>query len=389
MDTIKCGPRTGVFLLAGGHFMIDFYNNFLPVLLPIIMVKMDMSLTMCGLLVMVLSITANLLQPIFGYIFDRHNFSKSMVYAVALSGVFMCCVGYSPNKLALFLLCALLGVAVSAYHPLGTSLLRRVSSKMNMGRSVSFYVAGGNIGFALAPVVVVAFLDKFPLESLPVLIIPGVALAIAYICTNIWNLPSKGDKPSSADGNTGFTHILKNMDVVRLNLSMGFRCWTHVSVVTFLPLLMQSKGVSAVMSGTMLGVFLVGSAMGGLFGGEIGDRTNHKRVMVYSLVLSIAPVIYFFMMPGDSVIAIIALFLAGALLMAPQPSSIVWTGHLMPQYIGVASGMMMGLCYGIGSIGAAVTAVLGDYIGLERALMISIIPVFLAIPMIMLTLYRE
>ena len=61
----------------------------------------------------------------------------------------------------------------------------------------------------------------------------------------------------------------------------------------------------------------------------------------------------------------------------------------MPQYIGVASGMMMGLCYGIGSIGAAVTAVLGDYIGLERALMISIIPVFLAIPMIMLTPYRE
>ncbi|HAQ54780.1 MAG TPA: MFS transporter, partial [Anaerovibrio sp.] len=97
----------------------------------------------------------------------------------------------------------------------------------------------------------------------------------------------------------------------------------------------------------------------------------------------------FFLMPNDSMVAIVALFLAGALLMAPQPSSIVWTGHLMPQFIGVASGMMMGLCYGIGSIGAAVTAVLGDYIGLETALLISIVPVFLSIAMIILTPYRE
>ena len=389
MGEIKCGPKAGGFLLAGGHFMVDFYNNFLPVLLPIIMVRMDMSLTMCGLLVMVLSITSNLLQPLFGYFFDKHNFSKTMVYAVSLAGVFMCVVGYAPNKPVLFLLCALLGVAVSAYHPLGTSLLRKVSSKMNMGRSVSFYVAGGNIGFALAPVLVVAFLDRYPLESLPVLIIPGVLLAAAYVFTNLWNLPSRSQKPSDEAVETDFKSILRNIDVVRLNLAMGFRCWTHVCVVTFLPLLMQSKGISPVMSGTLLGVFLVGSALGGLFGGEIGDRTNHKKVMAYSLILSLAPVIYFFLMPNDSMVAIIALFLAGALLMAPQPSSIVWTGHLMPQFIGVASGMMMGLCYGIGSIGAAVTAVLGDYIGLETALLISIVPVFLSIAMIILTPYRE
>ncbi|WP_296730693.1 MFS transporter [Anaerovibrio sp.] len=389
MDEIKCSPGMGVFLLSGGHFMIDFYNNFLPVLLPIIMVKMDMSLTMCGLLVMVLSITANLLQPIFGYFFDRHNYSRAMVYAVALSGVFICFVGYSPNKPVLFLLCALLGVAVSAYHPLGTSLLGKVSNKLNMGRSVSFYVAGGNIGFALAPVLVVAFLDRFSLETLPVLILPGVILAAAYIYTNLWNMPSKGRSTAGDAVETDFKGILKNRDVVWLNLSMGFRCWAHVSVVTFLPLLMQSKGLSAIMSGTLLAVFLAGSAIGGLFGGEIGDRTNHKKVMIYSLVLSIFPVVYFFLMPNAGIMAIIALFLAGALLMAPQPSSIVWTGHLMPDYIGVASGMMMGFCYGIGSIGAAVTAVLGDYIGLDASLLISIVPVFLAIILIIATPYRD
>lgn len=389
MERLKCSPKTGVFLLSGGHFIIDFYNNFLPVLLPVIMVRMDMSLTMCGLLVMVLSITANILQPFFGYVFDKHNAGKVIVYAVALCGIFICTVGYAPNKPVLFLLCALLGVAVSAYHPLGTSLMGRVSNKMNMGRSVSFYVAGGNIGFALAPVVVVAFLDRFQLETLPVLIVPGVLLAFTYIATNLWNIPSKSKTIINKAIDSNFSHFLKNKDIVRLNLSMGFRCWTHVSVVTFLPLLMQSKGISPIMSGSLLGVFLVGSAVGGLFGGEVGDRTNHKKVMLYSLVLSIIPVIYFFMVPSTNIMAIIALFFAGALLMAPQPSSIVWTGHLMPQFIGVASGMMMGFCYGIGSIGAAITAVLGDYIGLGTALLISVIPIFFAIGLVAVTPYRE
>ena len=66
--------------------------------------------------------------------------------------------------------------------------------------------------------------------------------------------------------------------------------------------------------------------------------------------------------------------LGGACLQAPQPSSIVWTGKLMPRYIGVASGMMMGLCFAIGSVGAAVTAAMGDYIGLHTAMLLSAVP---------------
>lgn len=388
MGKLGCGPKTGVFLLAGGHFMVDFYNNFLPVLLPVIMVKMDMSLTMCGLLVMVLSITSNLFQPIFGYLFDKNNASRMLVYSVALAGTFICFVGYSPNKPVLFLLCALLGVAVSAYHPLGTSLLGKVSAKTNMGRSISYYVAGGNIGFALAPMLVVAFLEVLPIEDMPVLIIPGALLALVYVLTGLWKLPSKGERSSDTDAGGDIKSILKNRDVVKLNLAMGFRCWTHVSVVTFLPLLMQTKGFSPVMSGTLLGVFLTGSALGGLFGGELGDRTSHKKVMLFSLVLAIVPVVYFFSRPSASPLAMVALFLAGALLMAPQPSSVVWTGRLIPRFIGVAAGMMMGLCYAIGSIGAAETAVVGEYIGLEPALLISIIPVVLSAVLVYLTPYK-
>ena len=43
-------------LLSTGHAMVDFYANFLPILLPLLMIKFGLSLTMCGVLVMVASV---------------------------------------------------------------------------------------------------------------------------------------------------------------------------------------------------------------------------------------------------------------------------------------------------------------------------------------------
>ncbi len=56
---LRWGTKTNIFYLCAGHYTVDYYNNFLPVLLPFIMVKLDMSLTMCGILVMVLAFVAS------------------------------------------------------------------------------------------------------------------------------------------------------------------------------------------------------------------------------------------------------------------------------------------------------------------------------------------
>ena len=65
-----------VILLAMGHFFNDFYCNFLPILLPILIPKLGLSLTLSGALVMVMSLSANVLQPVFGYFMDKYNFNK-------------------------------------------------------------------------------------------------------------------------------------------------------------------------------------------------------------------------------------------------------------------------------------------------------------------------
>jgi len=50
----------------------------------------------------------------------------------------------------------------------------------------------------------------------------------------------------------------------------------------------------------------------------------------------------------------------------------------MPANAGMASGMMLGLSFGLGSIGTAITAALADYIGLSTALLLTSLPLLLA-----------
>lgn len=164
---MRFSPRTSVVLLACGHLTNDFYCNFLPVLLPIIMPKLDLSLTLSGLLVMVMSIASNMMQPVFGYLMDRHRMSWLLVPVLPFGAICICTIGFISTKIMLFLVIALTGLSVSAYHPLGSSLVAKVARAGKAGIAMSLYVAGGNIGFAFAPVVIVAFTEAWPLESLP------------------------------------------------------------------------------------------------------------------------------------------------------------------------------------------------------------------------------
>ena len=56
--------RSKLILISIGHFLSDFYGNFLPAILPAVIARQGLSLTLSGLLVMVYAVTSNMLQPV-------------------------------------------------------------------------------------------------------------------------------------------------------------------------------------------------------------------------------------------------------------------------------------------------------------------------------------
>lgn len=373
-----------VTLLTGGHFLSDFYCNFLPILLPFLIPQFGLSLTMSGLLVMVFSFAANALQPVFGYLVDKSSIPWLLLLTVPGAAFFICLTGYATNAFLLFLLIIFTGLAIAIFHPLGSTLTAKVAAPPKLGLSLSIYVAGGNIGFALAPLTLVYFTQAYGLKSLPVLILPALLLSLLYYHSRLHTVPTAAQQ-TTATSTLQLKALFNNASLIKLNLGMGLRAWTHVAVATYLPMLLISHGHDATFAGMVLTIFLVGAASGGLIGGYFSDKAGYKKVIVIALLLGIAPTYLFFSSESITPLTLIYLFFCGASLQAPQPSSLVWAQKLLPNYAGMASGMMMGLSFGLGGIGTAVTAALADFCGLSTALLLTTLPLALGAVIIMFT----
>lgn len=373
-----------VILLAMGHFFNDFYCNFLPILLPILIPKLGLSLTLSGALVMVMSLSANVLQPVFGYFMDKYNFNKIMPLIIPFGAVFICLTNWASNFIVLAVLIGLSGLAVSTFHPMGAGLVSKVAPDGKISTCISIFVAGGSFGFALAPILLVYFMQMYSLDYLPILIIPAIILGILMYSSGLSKARFVNEQVAK-NMHFNLAQILQNKPLMLLNISMGLRAWLFTALVTFLPLWAIEKGCDNTLSGWILTIYLCGSVIGGLIGGALNDKIGYKKVILWALIFTLIPTIYFLFAQQIDILMYIALFVGGGLVMAANPGAIVWGQDLLPDNPGMASGMMLGLSFGLGGFGTMLTGSLAESYGLTMALALTAILLVISIVLVYLT----
>lgn len=373
-----------VILLAMGHFFNDFYCNFLPILLPILIPKLGLSLTLSGALVMVMSLSANVLQPVFGYFMDKYNFNKIMPLIIPFGAVFICLTNWASNFIVLAVLIGLSGLAVSTFHPMGAGLVSKVAPDGKISTCISIFVAGGSFGFALAPILLVYFMQMYSLDYLPILIIPAIILGILMYSSGLSKACFVNEQVAK-NMHFNLAQILQNKPLMLLNISMGLRAWLFTALVTFLPLWAIEKGCDNTLSGWILTIYLCGSVIGGLIGGALNDKIGYKKVILWALIFTLIPTMYFLFAQQINILMYIALFVGGGLVMAANPGAIVWGQDLLPDNPGMASGMMLGLSFGLGGFGTMLTGSLAESYGLTMALALTAILLVISIVLVYLT----
>ena len=373
-----------VILLAMGHFFNDFYCNFLPILLPILIPKLGLSLTLSGALVMVMSLSANVLQPVFGYFMDKYNFNKIMPLIIPFGAVFICLTNWASNFIVLAVLIGLSGLAVSTFHPMGAGLVSKVAPDGKISTCISIFVAGGSFGFALAPILLVYFMQMYSLDYLPILIIPAIILGILMYSSGLSKACFVNEQVAK-NMHFNLAQILQNKPLMLLNISMGLRAWLFTALVTFLPLWAIEKGCDNTLSGWILTIYLCGSVIGGLIGGALNDKIGYKKVILWALIFTLIPTMYLLFAQQIDILMYIALFVGGGLVMAANPGAIVWGQDLLPDNPGMASGMMLGLSFGLGGFGTMLTGSLAESYGLTMALALTAILLVISIVLVYLT----
>jgi FSR family fosmidomycin resistance protein-like MFS transporter len=263
-------------------------------------------------------------------------------------------VGFTWDYSSLVLVVGLGALGSAAFHPPGATIAAS-SGSARRGAAVSIFSVGGNVGSALSPLLVTVGIALLGMRGTLVLI--PVALAISLF---LFRQPGRMQRRES-----GRTLVQKNVKrdwslvwLVLIILAMMFRAWFQVSFVTYLPTWIQEQGGSQAAGGRVLFIFLAFVGVGSLIGGALSDRIGRWQVLALSLVLLGPAELLFLSNPGLFQMPFLAVM--GVLLGATFPVSIVMAQEAWPRAPGVASGLVMGLPWVAGGIGASLTGLIAD-----------------------------
>jgi FSR family fosmidomycin resistance protein-like MFS transporter len=326
------------------------------------------SYSAAGALLLVLNGAASLPQPLFGLLADRRALPWLLPGAVALAGVGVAAIGATSSTPATFLAVAVAGLGSGAYHPEGARYASYVSGARRAS-GMSLYSVGGNVGFALGPLLVAPLVIAFGLRSVGCLLIP-LLLAATLVARELPYLRSFHPARERSGVEAERAEVDRWRPFGRTAGIVGVRTGIYFGLQGFVPVWFVHRfGSSTGFGDGALTAVLVSGAFGTVAGGRLADRIGRRRVvMLCSLLL--APLLLAFALSAAEPVALAVLVTGGFFVTASHPTSVVLGQTFLPNRIGVASGILLGASAGVGGIAAALLGILADAAGLRAVLLV-------------------
>jgi MFS transporter, FSR family, fosmidomycin resistance protein len=356
----------GLVLLCMGHLVADLNSSALPALLPFLKDALGLSYAMAGTLVLCSNATSSVIQPAFGYLADR----KSMLWFLPLgcfcAGLGMALLGWASGYGQTLVLVIFSGLGVAMYHPEGWRVAN-VFAGEKKATGMSIFAVGGNLGFAFGPLMAAYCMKNFGLKGSAYFFIPGAAMAGVFLFARFWRVRRSSVRASSSPASkmASLRSAIYPMSML-LGMIM-FRSWAHIGLLTFIPFyyINYLKG-DPMKAGSLLFAFLAAGTAGTLVGGPLADRWGHKKTILFSLGASVPLLVLFLLTTGFW--SFFWLILAGFILIFSFSISMVMGQSFMPQNVGMASGLILGLSFGMGGVGASVLGLFADRWGVPFTL---------------------
>jgi MFS transporter, FSR family, fosmidomycin resistance protein len=351
--------KSKITILSFGHLVNDLYMNQIQVLLPF-WVAAGLSISRGGFLVAAFTITSSLVQPLFGLLSDRRNYGWLVFTGTAWMAIVLGMMGITSRYGLLFIAASLAGLGTAAFHPQASAMVASYSGKYK-SFAQAIFIAAGNVGWAITPLLFVPIVHRFGLRVTPVFVFPGLAMSVL-----LWAF-SRNHHFASQSG----TSRSQLWSVIKLNFAelssilfiVAFRSLCYFGLIAFLPLYLKQKGIDLNMSSRMVSLMLFTGSMGGLAGGFLADKYGRKKVLVTSLILS-TPLFACFLLSWGW-LSILFLAVAGAFLLATFSITVTAAHKIIKNNAGLASGLTLGFGTGIGGLGVGLMGLLADYAGVS------------------------
>jgi FSR family fosmidomycin resistance protein-like MFS transporter len=361
------GTALAVFL-ALVHTVNDAITAILGALLPTLQERFEAGPTLLAIIVAVYWVASSVTQPLFGSLAEDVGLRTIGALGVVFAAIFLSLIGVAPELWLVFALLVIGGMGSAALHPVGTTIAGGPTVR-NRTLGVGFFTAGGMLGFALGPILILYLIGRFGTDATAWLMVPGLVLGAAvFLLLPQWE--PHGRRPLRAL----FDWRLVRGPVGALALAGSCTSVAFVTFTSSIPIwLVRDHGYApdAVLIGWTLSIFALAAGGGSLLGGYLAPRLGRRTTIVGSLLATAAPLLAVAALEPGSPLFFAAAALAGVLIYTSSPVKVIVAQDLAPHAPAAASGMVLGMTSAVaGSLYIALGR-LQAAIGLEEGMMVG------------------
>jgi FSR family fosmidomycin resistance protein-like MFS transporter len=371
--------------LSLGHAVHDTYTAFLNPLLPLFIETMSITKAGAGLLRVFMQ-WPSLSQPFIGRLADRTNLRYLVILAPAVTATLMSLLGVANSYAMLALFLILVGFSSASMHAVGPVLTGTVSGR-NLGRGMSFWMVGGELGRTLGPLIIVGAVQFLGLAGTPWLMIAGL-LASGVLYFLLRDIPTRSDE---ALPQANWWSAIGTMGPLLLPLSgiILSRSFLAEAITTYLPIFLREEGAELWLAGVALTVVEAAGVLGALLGGSLSDRLGRRRMLLISI--STGPILMLLFLavtiwppvPGPWVqFPLLSLLGLTQLSITPVIMAVVQESY--PENRALANGAYMAVSFVLRSLITLVVGLLGDHLGLQATFAMGAFIQLLSLPLVRL-----
>ncbi|MCX6069554.1 MAG: MFS transporter [Chloroflexi bacterium] len=367
-----------VFTMSASHGLHDTYSAFLAPLLPELIQRFSLTNAEAGLL-SAFQQFPSIFQPIIGYLADRVSLRYLVILAPGITATAMSLLGIAPHYVLIALLLTVAGFSSAGIHAIGPVMAGRVSGE-RLGRGMSFWMVGGELGRTLGPILVVSTVAWFGLEGTAWLM-PGGWLASILL---FFRLRGVSGKPADLPQGPNWKDVLLQMRpfLVALALLHVVQSFSSVALTTYLPIFMREGGASLWWAGVSLSILQAAGVIGAFVGGSLSDRLGRRRTLAIALAVTAVLIVAFLYVPGAWQAWLLPFL--GFFSLSTTPVIMAIVQECYPENRAMANGLYMAVSFVIRSIILVVFGGISDAVGMTNAFLLSAVLLLLGLPILRL-----
>ena len=367
-----------IITISSAHFFHDIYTAFLAPMLPLLITKFGISLSVAGLLDVIRKIPS-LFNPFIGLLADKICMKYLVIFTPGISAISMSLLGASPSLIILFVLLFVTGISSALFHIPSPVMIKNYSGAKT-ATGMSFFMFGGELARTLGPLLITAALSIWGLEGsywvMPIGIIASIVLF--FKLKDVSSLNSKNNKKKVK----GATETVKELVPFFLFI-VGFQLFRggmKSALTLYLPTYLIGSGETLWIAGISLSVLQLAGVAGTFGAGYISDKIGHRNLLFITAVIS--PLVMWAFITASKMMMIPLLIIMGFLLFASGPVILALVQETNTERPAFINSIYMSISFGISSLMVLIVGILGDKIGLQLTYQICAALAFVSIPFI-------